>query len=108
MTNSVYHKFGKRVVDLLFSLIGLIFLWPLFIIIAFLIKLDSPGPMVFKQQRVGKNGKTFSLYKFRNMVKNAEKLKKKYSHLNEANGPVFKIKDDPRYTRIGKFLSHTG
>lgn len=81
---------------------------PIFLVIAVLIKLDSPGPVIFKQKRVGKGGKTFTFYKFRNMVKNAERLKKKYLHLNEANGPVFKIQNDPRYTRVGRFLSHTG
>jgi len=108
MLNSFYHKFGKRLIDVFFSLAGFLFLWPFFLLIAILIKLESPGPIIFKQKRVGKNGKIFNFYKFRNMVKNAEKLKKKYSHLNEANGPVFKIKNDPRYTRVGKFLSHTG
>ena len=108
MLNSLYHKFGKRLIDVFFSLTGFLFLWPFFLLIAILIKLDSPGPIIFKQKRVGKGGKVFNFYKSRNMVKNAEKLKKKYSHLNEAKGPVFKIRNDPRYTRIGKFLSHTG
>ncbi len=108
MSISFYQKFGKRGIDILFASLGLVFLWPLFLIIALFIKLDSPGPAIFKQKRVGKDGKIFIFYKFRNMVKNAEKLKKKYLHLNEANGPVFKIKNDPRYTRVGKFLSHTG
>lgn len=108
MTKQFYQNFGKRGTDILLSFLGIVFLLPVFLIIAILIKLDSPGPVIFKQKRVGKNGKTFTFYKFRNMVKNAEKLKKKYLHLNEANGPVFKIRDDPRYTRLGKFLSHTG
>jgi len=108
MSISFYQKFGKRGIDLFFSSLGIIFLWPVFFIIAFLIKLDSPGPIIFRQKRVGQNGKLFTFYKFRNMVKNAEKLKRKYLHLNEANGPVFKIRNDPRYIRVGKFLSHTG
>ncbi|MBU3956757.1 sugar transferase [Patescibacteria group bacterium] len=108
MSTTVYQKFGKRGIDVFLSSLGIIFLSPVFLIVALLIKLDSPGPVIFKQKRVGKDGKTFTFYKFRNMVKNAEKLKKKYLYLNEANGPVFKIKNDPRYTRIGKFLSHTG
>ena len=108
MSSTVYQKFGKRGIDILFSLFGLIFLWPIFLVIAVLIKLDSPGPVFFRQKRAGKDGKVFTFYKFRNMVKDAEKLKRKYFHLNEANGPVFKIRDDPRYTRVGKFLSHTG
>lgn len=108
MLNSFYQKFGKRLINIFLSLASLLFLWPLFFLIAILIKLDSPGPVIFKQKRVGKNGQPFTFYKFRNMVKNAEKLKQKYRHLNEAKGPVFKIKNDPRYTQIGKFLSHTG
>lgn len=108
MAKQFYQKYIKRGIDLFLSLLGLIFLWPLFQVIAFLIIIDSPGPAFFKQKRVGKNGKIFTFYKFRNMVKNADKLKKKYVSLNEADGPVFKIKDDPRYTRVGKFLSRTG
>ncbi len=108
MTRQFYQNFGKRGTDILLSFLGIVFLWPLLLITALIIKLDSPGPAFFKQKRVGKNGKIFYFYKFRNMVKNAERIKKKYLHLNEANGPVFKIRDDPRYTRVGKFLSHTG
>ena len=108
MLKIVYRKLAKRAIDVLLSSLGIIFLWPVFLIIAFLIKLSSPGPAIFKQKRVGKNGKTFTFYKFRTMVKNAEKLKGGILHLNEANGPVFKIRNDPRYTKLGKFLSHTG
>lgn len=64
--------------------------------------------ILFKQKRLRKDKKVFEMYKFRTMVEGAEKLKKKYAHLNEVNGPVFKIRNDPRYTKIGKFLSHTG
>lgn len=105
---SFYQKSGKRSIDIIFSLLGLLFLWPFFLLVALLIKLDSPGPVIFKQKRVGKNGKIFTFYKFRTMIKDAERLKEKYHHLNEADGPVFKIKNDPRYTKIGKILSHTG
>ncbi len=62
----------------------------------------------FKQKRLGKDKKSFTMYKFRTMVDNAEDLKSKIYHLNEADGPVFKIRNDPRYTKVGKFLSHTG
>ncbi len=68
----------------------------------------SQGPFIFEQKRAGKNKKPFTLYKIRTMVVNAENIKSKISNLNEADGPVFKIKNDPRYTKIGKFLSHTG
>lgn len=86
----------------LFILILSIPLWPILYV---LVKLDSPGPFIFKQKRMGKNGKIFTILKIRTMVKNAESLKAKYRHLNEEQEPVFKIKDDPRYTKIGKFLS---
>lgn len=74
----------------------------------FLIRLTSDGPFIFKQKRAGKGKKPFELYKIRTMVVNAEDLKSKYKKYNQADGPVFKIKDDPRYTSLGKFLSHTG
>jgi len=64
--------------------------------------------ILFKQKRLGKDKKVFVMYKFRTMVENAEDLKPKVYSLNEADGPVFKIRNDPRYTKIGKFLSHTG
>ncbi len=108
MARQFYQKYIKRGIDFFLSLLGLIFLWPLFLVIALIIKIDSPGPVFFKQKRGGRDGEVFAFYKFRNMVRNADKLKKKYASLNEANGPVFKIRNDPRYTRVGKFLSHTG
>ena len=97
--------FIKRIFGFTTSLTGLIFFLPIFIIISTLIKLNSQGPTIFKQKRVGQNGKLFTLYKFRTMVKGADNIKKKYQHLNEVDGPVFKIKDDPRFTKIGKKLS---
>ena len=107
--NNWYLVFGKRIFDLIFSLIVLILSWPLFLVIAQMIKLSSKGPVIFKQKRLGKNGKVFTLYKFRTMVNNAEKLKKKYLKLNEADGPVFKIKNDPRFINgLGKFLARSG
>ena len=105
---SFYQKFGKRSIDIILSLLGFIFLWPFFLLVSFLIKIDSPGPIIFKQKRSGKDGQPFTFYKFRTMVQNAEKIKKKYQSLNEADGPVFKIYKDPRLTKIGKILSHTG
>jgi exopolysaccharide biosynthesis polyprenyl glycosylphosphotransferase len=96
--------FLKRAVDLSLSLLGIVLLSPLFIIIGFLIAKDSNGPILFKQRRIGKNGVPFDMYKFRSMVVNAEELKTKLVKENEANGPVFKMKEDPRVTKIGKFL----
>jgi exopolysaccharide biosynthesis polyprenyl glycosylphosphotransferase len=98
----------KKIMDLSVSFIMIICLSPVLLIIAILIKTTSPGPIVFKQDRVGLRGRQFSLFKFRTMIVNAEKLKKDLETENEADGPVFKIKDDPRVTKIGKFLRTTG
>ncbi len=73
-----------------------------------LLTCTSPGPFLFIQKRMGKNKKIFSIYKIRTMQIDAERQKNKYRNLNEADGPVFKIRNDPRYTKVGKFLSHTG
>lgn len=90
------------------ALILLFLSLPLWLILAILIPLDSKGVFIFKQKRWGKGKKIFTLYKFRTMVEGAEKLKKRYLHLNETDGPVFKIRKDPRYTKVGKILAHTG
>lgn len=92
----------QRLIALLLFMLSLLWLAILYV----LVKLDSAGPFVFKQLRAGKHKKPFWLYKIRTMVRNAEQLKSKIQHLNEADGPVFKIRQDPRYTRIGKWLSH--
>jgi len=97
-------NFIKRILALLL----LVLVMPFILLFFLLIKLTSPGPFIFKQKRAGKNKKPFILYKIRTMVGNAEDLRFKIYHLNEADGPVFKIHNDPRYTKIGKFLSHTG
>src|SRR3989344_2442437 len=92
----------------LLALFLLILSSPLWILLAILIPIDSKGPFLFKQRRWGRQKRPFIMYKFRTMVQGAEKLKKRYVHLNEADGPVFKIWEDPRYTRIGRILAHTG
>lgn len=97
-------RFFERLTALFF----LIILSPFFLIIAFLIKITSKGPVFFYQKRAGLNKKPFIIYKFRTMIEKAENLKKKYQHLNQADGPVFKIANDPRYTKIGKVLGHSG
>jgi len=94
----------KRTMDIAGSSLAIILLSPLFALIALLIKLDSPGPVLFKQKRIGKNGAPFQMYKFRSMVHDAEAQKKKLKKLNEMDGPVFKIRQDPRVTRVGAFL----
>lgn len=101
------YLFIKRIMDIVLSTIGLILCIPLFIVVAIAIKLDSPGPVIFKQERVGKDGKKFVMYKFRTMVVNAEDLLDKLIDKNEATGPVFKIREDPRITKVGKWLRRT-
>jgi exopolysaccharide biosynthesis polyprenyl glycosylphosphotransferase len=97
----------KRLVDIVVSAaLSLLFL-PVFLLTALLIKLTSPGPVFFVQKRLGLNKRHFGIYKFRTMVVDAEKRIKQIEHLNEATGPVFKIKNDPRITRVGKFLRKT-
>jgi len=94
----------KRLFDIVASAAALWVLLPLFTVVAAIIKLTSRGPIFFKQVRVGLNGKPFNMIKFRSMVVNAEELKEKLARLNEQTGPVFKMKNDPRITRIGRFI----
>ncbi|CAH0121703.1 UDP-glucose:undecaprenyl-phosphate glucose-1-phosphate transferase [Paenibacillus sp. CECT 9249] len=94
----------KRCIDFILSGVGLALLSPLLCIVALLIKIDSKGPVFFKQKRIGKSGSTFHMYKFRSMIYDAEEMKKKLERHNEATGPVFKMKNDPRVTRIGRFI----
>lgn len=102
------YLFFKRVMDIVGSLCGLIILSPVFLIVGVLIKLEDPkGKVFFSQERNGINGKTFNMYKFRSMVHNAEELLDKLQEQNEQSGPVFKIKDDPRITKVGKFIRKT-
>lgn len=102
------YLFAKRMMDVFLVLISLPFWLPLLAIIALVIRVTSPGaPVIFKQLRTGKGGRRFGMYKFRTMVPNAEELKNKYAHLNELQWPDFKITNDPRITRIGKFLRNT-
>ena len=91
-----------------FALFLLIILSPVLTILYILVKLTSKGPFIFKQKRTGKDKKPFYIYKIRTMVEGAESIKSKIKNLNEADGPVFKIRDDPRYTKIGRFLAHCG
>lgn len=94
----------KRMVDIFVSVLLLILVLPVFLIVAILIKLDSSGPVFFVQDRVGLNKRRFRMYKFRTMISDAEKKQSEIEWLNEADGPVFKIKNDPRVTRLGKYL----
>ncbi|MCC6098316.1 MAG: sugar transferase [Coriobacteriaceae bacterium] len=97
----------KRAFDIAFSLLVFALLWWLYIVVAIAIKLDSPGPVLFNQERVGKDGRHFKMYKFRSMYVDAEDRLESLSDLNEKDGPVFKIKDDPRITRVGRFIRKT-
>ncbi|MDY7226013.1 exopolysaccharide biosynthesis polyisoprenyl-phosphate hexose-1-phosphate transferase EpsZ [Hyalangium sp. s54d21] len=94
----------KRLFDISASAAALLVLSPLLLAVALIIKVTSRGPVFFKQQRVGLHGKTFNMLKFRSMVVNAEELKAKLEAMNEQTGPVFKIKNDPRITPIGRFI----
>jgi exopolysaccharide biosynthesis polyprenyl glycosylphosphotransferase len=106
-TNSV-SSLVKSLNDLVFASFVLLVLSPVFFIIGILIKIDSNGPVFFKQQRIGLRGRKFYFYKFRTMIQNAEALRNNLEYMNEADGPVFKIKRDPRITSIGVFLRKTG
>ncbi len=94
----------KRAFDIVFSLLAIVVLSPLLLLFAIIIKLTSRGPVLFKQKREGKDGRVFEILKFRTMRVGAAAEQEKLRHLNEVNGPAFKIKDDPRLTRIGKLL----
>jgi len=98
----------KKIIDIGGALFLIIALSPILLIIAISVILTSRGPIIFKQARVGLRGRQFNLYKFRTMVVNAEILKKDLETSNEVDGPVFKIKDDPRVTKIGRFLRKSG
>lgn len=103
-----YYLLSKRYMDVLLSIIGLLLLMPLFVIVAILIKMeDVRSPVFFKQVRVGKCGKSFHMYKFRSMVSGAEGLLDSLLDLNETSGALFKMKDDPRVTKVGRFIRKT-
>ena len=100
----VIHLFIKRLVDIFISLIALISTLPVFIISAIAIKLTSPGPVLFRQKRCGLYGRVFTIYKFRTMIVDADKMIEKVRHLNESKGPVFHSRNDPRVTPAGRIL----
>ncbi|ATF70905.1 sugar transferase [Enterococcus sp. FDAARGOS_375] len=103
-----FYNFVKRLLDILGSFFGLILLAPLFLVVAYKIKKEDPsGPVFFSQDRVGKDEKIFKMYKFRSMCTDAEEKLKDLLEHNEVDGPMFKIKEDPRVTKIGKFIRKT-
>ena len=106
--NRRFYHLVKRMIDVVLSLFGLVLISPFVVIIAILIKIDSKGPVFFKHHRIGKNGKPFSMYKFRTMKDGAEAMINDFTPEQlEEWSENFKLKDDPRITRIGKFLRKT-
>lgn len=95
---------SKRLFDLVGALAGLVLLSPLFLVVAILVKLDDGGPIFFRQSRVGREGTAFDMLKFRSMVPGAEIQRQDLQHLNESDSVLFKIRQDPRITRVGKHL----
>ena len=103
------YRLWKRTQDIVLSLLALLIIWPLLLLVAVIILIDSPGASpFFAQKRVGKDGKVFKLYKFRSMHPHSEEKLGELLKYNEMNGPVFKIKNDPRITRVGRFIRKTG
>ncbi len=98
----------KTGMEMFMASVALLILSPFLAVVALMIKTTSRGPVIFKQLRVGIRGRKFYIYKFRTMVCNAEKLKAALMEFNESDGPAFKIKNDPRITKIGRFLRKTG
>lgn len=102
-----YWRF-RRTQDVILSLVGLAVLWPLMLLTALAVIIDSPGAgPIFVQERVGRDGKVFRFYKFRSMIPNADTKLNDLLKYNEMTGPVFKIKEDPRITKVGKFIRKT-
>ena len=105
--NLKVYEICKRTIDIIGAGLGLILLSPIIAVVACAVKVTSKGPIFFSQKRVGKNGELFEMYKFRSMVVNAEELKGNLEDQNEMSGPMFEIKDDPRVTKVGKFIRKT-
>ena len=106
-TAKLRYAAAKRLMDIMGGIIGSIVAIILYVVLGIIIKLDSPGPIIFAQERVGKNGRKFKMYKFRSMYQDAEARKAELMKQNEMNGLMFKMKDDPRITKVGKFIRKT-
>jgi exopolysaccharide biosynthesis polyprenyl glycosylphosphotransferase len=102
--NNEFALFAKRAADLIISALALIVLSPFMLVIAILVRVTSPGPILYRQTRCGLNGRRFTLYKFRSMVANADELRARLEEFNEIEGPAFKMKNDPRCTPLGRWL----
>lgn len=108
LDEKIGYTVSKRMMDIVGACFGLIFFFPLFLFVGVLIKAEDPkGSVFYSQTRIGKNGKSFRMYKFRSMVSNADQLLEGLIQQNEAAGAMFKIKEDPRITRIGKWIRKT-
>jgi lipopolysaccharide/colanic/teichoic acid biosynthesis glycosyltransferase len=105
--NSFYLRSGKRIMDVIGAAVALVVTSPLLLIAAIAIKLESRGPVLYRSTRIGRGGRPFTFLKLRSMVHNADQHRHRLSHLNECDGPVFKINRDPRVTRVGRFLRVT-
>lgn len=104
---SIMYYFLKRLFDVIMSFFALVVLIPVFLVVAIMIKTEDGGRVFYVQDRTGLNGKVFRMYKFRSMCKDAEKIHKQLLSKNELDGPAFKMKDDPRVTKVGKFIRRT-
>lgn len=102
-----FHLLFKRIIDFFIGLVGSIVSLPIIAIVAIPLLIESPGPLIFKQKRVGKNGRTFNIYKLRSMYRDAEERKKALMAQNEMQGLMFKMKNDPRITKVGRFIRKT-
>jgi len=99
-----YLRYGKRLLDILGALLAMLVLAPVMVIVSILIKLESRGPVMYRSTRIGKDGRPFQFLKFRSMMDGADRHRHQLSHLNEMDGPTFKISRDPRVTRVGRLL----
>ena len=102
-----YLRYGKRAVDVLVAVVALVVSAPIMLLLAILIRIESRGPVFYRSTRIGRGGRPFTFYKLRSMVKDADRNLHQVAHMNEADGPVFKIERDPRITRMGRFLRST-
>jgi lipopolysaccharide/colanic/teichoic acid biosynthesis glycosyltransferase len=107
LDSGFYLRFGKRLFDVLGSSVLLVFLGPVILLLGLLVRMDSAGPMFYASRRTGKGGRIFTFYKLRSMFVGAHLRKSELWHLNEADGPIFKIRRDPRLTRLGGWLRRT-
>ena len=105
--DSRFYAAAKRGIDIVVSATALVALAPVFAVVAAAVSIESRGPVFYRQCRVGRGGRTFGFYKFRSMVVGADRMTGQLAHRNEADGPIFKIADDPRVTRVGKLLRRT-